>query len=913
MINLEEIMKEIEKGSKTEKTTKELKDSGLNDYYIKKAIENGYLEKISRGKYKVVGVEKNKNRNQAFQNFAGAVFSNDFESAYDNLLVNLKNQTTHDYDYHLKLYFILLKELLNTEKDFSFVDDIFALCDNSENSTYYQYFIEFTEAVLSSDFDKAYKAIGSFRKAEKERKGRNCLSTKLFTHLTYNIHKKNEKAKLQVSQTQKEETKKTTIEEREQSFLYKKNYAKLIRSIETENYEEALIDLQNTLKYARPVAQDNLKKMYDVLTKYLEIKSSKEILEEQEIDYTTYQDDYNKIFNKALELKDYQTAYGNIGKCVYLNQKSTTLQLYRNLLRTLIEQNNKNKNNIKIEVPKNVENEVPKNAEIEVPEELQESKPIESIPQVEEVDMKTLLDLIYDRKYEEVKELLKNQNNSDERVHYYILRMIQDIDEMNSTNKLGKEKIHFYKYDHYNTFKRFFEALNYKCYEEASNIVDDCINFAERNNNSDEFVIYKYMLEDILNLKEEITEKQEKTEKLKALSKSQKAVIYKKGMKEEDIENLENVTLEKLELFAGTDENYDKHILEMIETLRNITDYNLDNNSFETFSYTETDMIEKFLKAISLGDYKEAYQISREEKWLKEMKKSDNKAYLIIFKKLLYQINRGIENNSLPIEHTDTQESLEENPLLEQLSTLKLLVKKRKFITAYNYYQEHNLEGISEELDQVLQVFLPFIEKTVKKEACEIEDDYKKASNRGEYDEASKHLDTYQEFIEFNDLNRNIDYHKARIESGKIEIETADFTEKEQLYDAAKYYYHTKQFQKAIEVLDEYIRKDNDISAKGYLLRGRSYERIKKYSEAKSDYEKAISIIPEPNAYHRLGKINYYSGDYQTAVECFLEYEDRRPGLHDINLEALSNAYKVLGQEELSEKYKSLIKVDSKN
>ena len=109
MINLEEILKRIEEDNTVEKTTKELKELGLNDYYIKKACENGSLEKISRGKYKVVTVEKNMERIESFRAFAGAVFSNDFESAYDNLVENIKKQNNHDYDCHLKLYSIMLK------------------------------------------------------------------------------------------------------------------------------------------------------------------------------------------------------------------------------------------------------------------------------------------------------------------------------------------------------------------------------------------------------------------------------------------------------------------------------------------------------------------------------------------------------------------------------------------------------------------------------------------------------------------------------------------------------------------------------------------------------------------------------------------------------------------------------------
>lgn len=918
MINLEEILKRIEEDNRVEKTTKELKELGLNDYYIKKACENGSLEKISRGKYKVVTVEKNMERIESFRAFAGAVFSNDFESAYDNLVENIKKQNNHDYDCHLKLYSIMLKKLLPSDKDFSFADDILAFCDIANNESYFCYFIEFTEAILSSDFDKAYKAIGAYRKEEKRRKGVNFLSTKLFTHLAYNIHHQKNKQSQELSEVTNQENLRIAQEKRE-NYLYKENYAYLRKNIETENYEAALFNLENALKYARPEAIDNLKKMQAILTKYLEIKSSKEPLPLQEIDYQEYQDDYNKILNKALELKDYQTAYKNIGKCVYFNKKSTTLQLYRSLLRTLIEENNKNiKNNpvtkeeiAKEETPIEVAKKIEVAEKVEEPEKVDAIKPVKEQP-ITEIDMNVLLDLIYERKYDEVKELLKGQETSANRAYNSILNMIRYMDNIRNSSKIKEKEIHFYKYDCTDYFKRFFEALNYRCYDEAFNLVDKCIELAERNNDSEKFVIYKYLLEDILDLTEEIKEKEAEVRKVKELTKIQKSIIPKHVLKSEDFEQLENATIEKIELSSDGDTSYDKHVVEMLEALRNIDEYNLDSNSFERFEYSEKGILEKFLEAVSLGDYQEAYQISKEEKWYQEMKKSENKAYLIIYKKLLARINKKIEDNSKSIEVKLSEEPLEENPLLEHLATLKVLVKKRKFTTAYNYYQENNLEGIDSELDLILQTFLTFIKTTVHNESIEIESNYKAALNRGDYEEATKNINEYEDFIKFNDLDRNIDYHKARIAAGKIEIDTPDFVEKEQLYDTAYYYFQNRQYEKAIEVLDKYISKDNDISPKGYFLRGKSYEWLKRFQDAKIDYEKALTIAPEPNIYHRLGKINYYSGDYEKALECFLEYEARRPNLHDTNLEALSNTYQALGQEDLSKKYKKIIKTDSK-
>lgn len=772
MVNLEEIIQRIEESCNPNKTTNELKSAGLNDYYIKKALANGSLEKITRGKYKVVAIEKRMKRNKSFKWFVNAVFKNDYVTAYDNLLINLENQTNNDYIYHLKLYFLLLKEILADEKDFSFVDDIPAFCDSTKDESSFRHFTEFTEAVLSEDFNKAYPAIYNYRKEEEERRGDCTISTKLFLHLTCSINK----------QKQAERNDSKIAKEKNNAHLYKENYAKVRNCIENNNYEEALHYLEVIMKYARPSAISSFKRMQEVLTKYLEIKASKETLEEQEIDYSEYQDDYIKIFNKALSLKDYQTAYKNIGKCAYLNKASKKLQLFRDLLHTLIDQNNLNKKNNKPTQTESIINNPPKGVKA-----LEEASIIE-------IDINTLMDLIYDKKYEEVKNILNNQTDSDNKTYQDILSMSRYIDNLKNTNFIKEEKLHFYKNDPTSYVKRFFEALNYRCYEEALSLVDDCIDISSRYNYSEKFIIYKYLLEDIITLKEEILENQSRLEKLKNIKYNQKSIIYKRQISQEDIENLENATFEKLDLATENEKVYDEHILEMIGTLRKIQDFNLDENSFEAFTYTETGIIEKFLKAISLGDYQTAYQISKDEIWNKEINKSENRDYLLIYKKLLFHINRTIKNNSLPLEYKDNQESLDNNPILEQLATLKKLVKKRKFTTAYNYYQEQNLEGVSEELDQILQTLLPFIKTTVSNESIEIEKEFKEAKKRKDYEEASKILERYQEFIKFNDLDRNLDYHKARIVSEKAEQTLVDFAEKEELYNTAIGYLQQQQF-----------------------------------------------------------------------------------------------------------------------
>ena len=56
MLDLELIMQQIEEKQVEELTTKELKDNGLNKYYIKKAVDLGKLEKIKKGIFGLINL-----------------------------------------------------------------------------------------------------------------------------------------------------------------------------------------------------------------------------------------------------------------------------------------------------------------------------------------------------------------------------------------------------------------------------------------------------------------------------------------------------------------------------------------------------------------------------------------------------------------------------------------------------------------------------------------------------------------------------------------------------------------------------------------------------------------------------------------------------------------------------------------
>lgn len=656
----------------------------------------------------------------------------------------------------------------------------------------------------------------------------------------------------------------------------------MAKDIENNNYEEALDNLKKASTYALPKAQSRIRKMINMIEKYLEIKSSGETLPEVTIDYSMIkEDDYNTLLNVALEQKDYKTAYKNIGKTIYFIPESRTLQLYQKLLYTLIDQNKANKKRAQQQIPKKI-------------------IPVET----HKIDIELFTQLIYDRNYQQAEKLLENAN--DERLCRCTKQLLKEIELLeNKTYK--KAKPHIYKNEEHRKTKKFYEALNCRDYQEAYNLLKECLEVSKSyNKDISELIIYSYLLEDILELEIGLQEERKQEEELKALRTQQKNLLFKRKMSKEDIERLESIT-NSLILLSPQEEIYDLRILEMLETLQSIDEFNLDINSFATFEYSENSILEKFLKAINLGDYQSAYQMTTEEKWYQENKKSPNKTVNLMYRKLLYLMNTKLEQDNKN-SYQETIDDMIDIPVIDHLKTLKTLIKNRDFITAQKYYQESNFAALSENLDLELQVFLQFLSQPVKNEEKELKQECKNFTWQGDCEQAKKSLAAYREFIEQNHLDRNIDYYELRLSSMEQEKNTPDFQKKERLYNRAKKQLNKGNYSSAFNIINNYIERDNDLSAKGYLLRGRCLEYMNNYEGAKKDYKKAISIIPEPNAYHCLGRVNNYQNNYQDAVECFLEYEERRPGHHQHNLEALSYSYQKLGNEELSAKYKTLAK-----
>lgn len=371
MIDYKLILQNLKKDPTKTITTKKLKELGLNDYYIKKAVTEKKLKKIARGKYIVISNEI------IYNNLKTHIYNKQFEEAYNDLQLILKENNQIQYKYYL----ILLNNILNKPND---PEDINLLNNHliteKQKTLDKKLYFELAEAILTSNFNKALEIIITIGNIEKEKNNFYDYKTTLFYQLIKSVVTK-----------KKEEEK---IINKKKASKYYNDFKK---NIENNDYESALINLQEAKKYSSPKTINKISSLINLITTYLEINETKEPLPEKNINYDFLDD--KKILIKAIHLKDYQTAQKVIEK---FNDEtiSKTLSIYRIILNKIITKNNKN------------------------------------ILSTQTININELYYLISNKEYENAKELLekslKKMNNNTYSQIYNMLTIIQKIKPKNT-------------------------------------------------------------------------------------------------------------------------------------------------------------------------------------------------------------------------------------------------------------------------------------------------------------------------------------------------------------------------------------------------------------------------------------------------------------------------------------------------
>lgn len=929
MLDLDTIMEKIAQSGKEFMTTKELCAFGLNKYYIKKALAEGKLAKITRGNYGITVISKDRRKAETFHEFASCVFHNDFEGAYRVLEKNLENQTTHDYDNHERTYFLLLEKILGKTGNSALYNDQLLEFSEPQTHSYYSYFINFRNEVAAKNFDQAWINMQKFKKLEFERKGKNNISTKLFSHLVFAachkgpIHTMSSAHKKIDSELV---SKKRHYEQLGQSFLHS-----AMHEYQHSNYEQTIQALQNAMNYASADHRDSIRNVIRMIETYLDLQNSHTVLSEKFINYEQSGDDYFTRLKTALKNNDFLMAHQYIDKCIYNSPNDFFLNFYKELLQKIIDQHSLNKEKKSLEALKEKQSMDSKREQ----ESLKASEEEQSMNlKNEEVPFDFIYNLIYDKKYDQVKLLLDKamQQDKENRVYFFIQKMIMDLEEIIKYSKTFPTKQYYYRNDMYAPFKRFYEAVGKRDYAEAYECVLACDEIVQKRNLDDlEFVTYRYIIEDIL---QEMKNNEHLNLLLKSIDALQEKInsyLFDPELSFDKIEKLQILLLQKKEEFQHFEEfikelgrdidsfqithsiQYDQYALQLIEILNLSREKSLNATYFENFSYNDSDLVADFLQAMQVGDYKAALDFILKENWQKKTSKHSQKKYFILYKKLLAKINR--EWHKQP--EREMSELISPPPteamiFLQRLGQLKSFVKKRDYVSAYHYYQDYLMESVTADTKEILDRGLLFTSVTQTTEALDLKKQYQLAYRHGDLKKAKQLLDQYKENIERTGLNRTVDYHYARIESMRQEIETPSFVKKEQLYDWANYYFEQKDYTNSLAVINQYIALDQDFSAKGYFLRGRIYEQLHELEKARVDYEKALSIIPEPAVFHQLGNICVEQQNYPEGLKNYLEYEARRPNCDIDNISSICDVYQQLDNVEHLQKYKLLAKKLSK-
>jgi len=309
MINYYEIMKNLEKYSYTLKTTKELIEAGLNKYYIKKAVSEKKLKKVARGKYRITS------EGIIYNNLKTHLYNKQFEEAYNDLQIILKTNNRIQYKYIL----ILLNNILNKPNDPEDINLLNNHLVSEKNNTDNQdLYLTLAEAILTSNFEEADKIINSIIIKEKEKMGHTSYKTSYFYPLIKELN--------------------IRIKEKEKNTKFFQYYDASLKDIYNDNYESALVNLNNTLKYCDK--KHIITNLIILTTAYIELKRTIKTLPEKNINYE-FLNNPSKKLSTAFQLKDFKTAHKIINELLN-NKNSKILNLYNTILNNILKQNEKN-------------------------------------------------------------------------------------------------------------------------------------------------------------------------------------------------------------------------------------------------------------------------------------------------------------------------------------------------------------------------------------------------------------------------------------------------------------------------------------------------------------------------------------------------------------------------------------------
>lgn len=620
------------------------------------------------------------NKHQAYFNeFIKKIIENeDYKGAYEALYKNMKARQNHDYDNHLFLQFSLLRKILKDENlDFSFLEDgsILVTSEEYEEGSMYEIFVKFKYAVLKGDFREARKQIMDYELKEKRKRTNTKISTKLFVRLASaaarNSYKKEE-----------EKPDKPVISKEEIALKYNENYRSFLTSLEAKKYEEALKYLTEASKYTNDYSSSKVNTMMKLLNDLIKVQSNQIVQTDTPPSYEDLGNDYKRILYRAINKKDYQTAYRNIGKCIYFDERNRAFKIYHTLLGKIVEASKKIKPVVTLE------------KEAKIKEEF--------------ITEEELLGLLENREYSYAKttlehNLIKENSDNDSRMNQILLKLLRVLEELKSDRlKLKTVQVEI---NEENIFETFVKSIEQEDYVAAYEYAKLCrIEEGNKTPENFEFLAYSYVLEDI-NLYSKI-----------------KQQTHQIALTKEDLETLKELYEQKIQI-EGFDSKYNQYVLNVIDTFLAIDDCKGVFPSFKTIGSNETDLIKRFEEMMNQGDYPSAYQLIFHPDWMKRTKSVPYKDQIILIKKVLSIMMRKIK-----VKGTDQKLDLSMIETLEVISQLETLVKfieEEDYVNAKKYIKENKIDGNPEFLNS-LEEFLSFLSVQQLRESKEFSENQEK-------------------------------------------------------------------------------------------------------------------------------------------------------------------------------------------
>ncbi len=511
------------------------------------------------------------------------------------------------------------------------------------------------------------------------------------------------------------------------------------------------------------------------------ISKFKTILEEKNIDYNL-RDLPTNNFNRAIGLEDYKKA--NAFTHLINLPNSITFEIRKKILGEMVRLDKANREVLvkKGEEPNKKDEEVSKaNVSIEEKKEdlalkmenkEEQSKVIkpnieidESIKEeAQEIDLTydNIYNLIYNRQYDLALAVVNREDKGElDRLCNMTSRLILRIKELES----GKLNSCRHKSEITgNRLKDFYQALNYLDYETAYDLAEELVNTLR---DSGEFEIYKLILADLKELRQNV---ENAMEEISSLGTELSEISKKQVLNREDIERLIAILERRIELERFVSRPYDSDLsLLGVATVTILSlDGKLNRDSLEIFDYDETSKNQIFHLAINQGDYLTAGRIIKSIDWnelggqysftfvklcdsllrlmmshLPSIKDATAIKDAIAKEKITEEVANKIKSlaQELPVYGKE-----EDNQKLLFLEKIYRMVKERHYEEVFKMIIESDLPFNSEEDPYILGA-LAVKKASLDHQANGLYDKYIESLESCSQEESQKYLAEYREFL----------------------------------------------------------------------------------------------------------------------------------------------------------------------